>query len=62
MLENEEKYISFEKWKEMMARQTFLYEEEKSRHSDKLFEMYGDDFDEEDQERDKKEVKRKIYF
>lgn len=64
MLGNEEKYISFEKWTEMMARQTFIFEEEKNRHFDKLFEMYGDEFDEDDSESEKhkKEEKRRIYF
>lgn len=64
MLGNEEKYISFEKWTEMMARHTFIFEEEKTRHFDKLFEMYGDDFDEEDQEAEKHKYKekRKIHF
>lgn len=64
MLGDKEKYISFEKWTEMMARYTSIFEEEKSRRFDKLFEMYGDDFGEEDQEtrKHKNEDKRKIYF
>jgi len=64
MLGTEKKYITFEKWKEMMSKNTCIFEEEKPKLFDKLFEMYGEDFEEDDEKgrKYKKEEKRKIYF
>ncbi len=64
MLGTEKRYISFEKWNEMMSKNTFIFEEEKPKLFDKLFEMYGDDLEEEDEKgkKYKKEENRKIYF
>ncbi|MCX8116502.1 MAG: hypothetical protein N3G78_01055 [Desulfobacterota bacterium] len=41
-------HISFERWSEMMARDIYVYEEDKPRSLAKLFEMFGDDFEEDE--------------
>jgi hypothetical protein len=46
MLAETEKVISLETWKELMSRE-FQFEEEKPRSVNRLYEMYGDDIDEE---------------
>ncbi|MGQ9638200.1 MAG: hypothetical protein ACUVT6_10465 [Thermodesulfobacteriota bacterium] len=48
MLEREGKYISYEKWTELMSRNTFIFEEEKHKETNRLLDMYSEDIDEEE--------------
>ncbi len=47
MIREQENHISFEKWSELMARDIYFYEDEKPKSLSKLYEMFGDEFDEE---------------
>lgn len=48
MIRDLENHISYEKWSELTAKEIFSYEEEKPKSHDKLYYMYGDDFDDEE--------------
>lgn len=47
MLAEQEKVLTLEKWKELVSRDMFLFEEEKPKSVSRLYEMYGEDLDEE---------------
>lgn len=48
MFREQENHISYEKWSELMARDIYFYEDEKPKSLGKLYEMFGDEFDEEE--------------
>ncbi len=47
MLAEQEKVITLERWKELMSRDMYQFEEEKPKSVSRLYEMYGEDLDEE---------------
>lgn len=47
-MRNLDHHISFEKWRELTARDIFVNEEEKPKTLAKLYEMFGDDYEEEE--------------
>ncbi len=48
MLQNRENSITYEKWKEAMSKEIFLQKEERSSVFNKLYDKFGDDFEEEE--------------
>lgn len=48
MLREQENHISYEKWSESMSRDIFFADNEKPKTLSKLYDMYGEDFDEEE--------------
>jgi len=48
MIREQENHITFEKWAELTTKDIFFYEEEKPKSYNKLYDMYGDEFDEEE--------------
>jgi hypothetical protein len=43
-----DKLMTFEKWKEYISRETFLLNEERPNILSKLYEIFGDDFEDEE--------------
>jgi hypothetical protein len=58
MTRNQENQISYEKWAELTARDIFLYEDEKPKSLSKLYDMFGDDFENEELSGSKSKKKR----
>ncbi len=48
MIRDQENHISFEKWAELTARDMFIYDDEKPKSLSRFYDMYGDEFDEEE--------------
>ncbi len=48
MIMDQENHISYEKWSELTSKDIFLYEEEKPKSHRRLYDMYGDDFEDEE--------------
>ncbi|MDI7259076.1 MAG: hypothetical protein QME90_04035 [Thermodesulfobacteriota bacterium] len=48
MVRDQERVISFDKWKESMSKDIFLLDDDKPKSISRLYDMFGDDFDEED--------------
>jgi hypothetical protein len=51
MLQEQENHISYERWSELTSKDIFFFNDEnteKQKASNKLYEMYGEDFNEED--------------
>ena len=61
MIGDQENHISFEKWAELTAKDIFFYEDEKPKSLTKLYDMYGDEFDEEEFPRPKSKRERNFY-
>lgn len=59
MIKDQENHISYEQWKELTARDIFIYEDEKPRALSRLYDLFGDEFDEESSR--SKPQKNKIY-
>lgn len=48
MVRDQEKAISLDKWKELMSKDIFLLDDDKPRSISRIYDMFGDDFDEEE--------------
>ncbi|OGQ00233.1 MAG: hypothetical protein A2026_14580 [Deltaproteobacteria bacterium RBG_19FT_COMBO_46_12] len=48
MIRDQENHINYEKWSESMSRDIFFADDEKPKTLSKLYDMYGEDFDEEE--------------
>jgi len=48
MLRDQENHISYDKWSELTSKDIFLCEDEKPKFHSKLYDMYGDDFEDEE--------------
>ena len=48
MVRDQEKAISFDKWKELMSKDIFLLDDDKPRSISRIYDMFGDNFDEEE--------------
>lgn len=48
MIRDQGNHISFVRWAELMAREIYFYEDEKPKSLVRLYEMFGDEFDEEE--------------
>jgi hypothetical protein len=48
MSQRRESLITFEKWKEDMSREIFLLDEERPNILSKLYDIFGDDFEDEE--------------
>jgi len=48
MIREQENHISYEKWSESMSRDIFFADDEKPKTLSKLYDMYGEDFYEEE--------------
>jgi hypothetical protein len=48
MIREQENHISYEKWTELTAKDIFIYEDEKPKSPARFYDMYGDEFDEEE--------------
>ncbi len=48
MIKDQENHIDYEKWGELMSKDIFLYEEEKPKSLSKLYDMFGDDYEDEE--------------
>jgi len=48
MIREQQKTISYEKWAELTSKEIFLYEDDKPKSINRFYDMYGDDFDDED--------------
>ena len=48
MLQNRENSLTYEKWTEAMSKEIFLQKEERSSVLNKLYDKFGDDFEEEE--------------
>lgn len=53
MIRDQENHISYEKWSELTAKEIFNYEDEKPKSLSRLYDMFGDEFDEEESPRSK---------
>jgi len=61
MIRDQENHISFEKWAELTTKDIFVYEDEKPKSLNKLYDMYGDEFDEEELFHSKSKKERNSY-
>jgi len=50
--------ITFEKWKEAMSKDIFLYNEEQNNILKRLYDMFCDDYDEEEESSNSKKKKK----
>ena len=48
MIRDQENHINYEKWSESMSRDIFFADDEKPKTLSKLYDMYGDDFEDEE--------------
>lgn len=48
MIRDQENHISYDKWSESMSRDIFFADDEKPKTLSKLYDMYGDDFEDEE--------------
>ena len=48
MIRDQENHINYEKWSESMSRDIFFVDDEKPKTLSKLYDMYGDDFEDEE--------------
>jgi len=48
MIRDQENHISYDKWSELTSKDIFLYEDEKPKSHSRLYDMYGDDFENEE--------------
>jgi len=48
MIRDQENHINYEKWSELTSKDIFLYEDEKPKSHSRLYDMYGDDFENEE--------------
>lgn len=48
MIRGQENHISYGKWAESMSRDIFFADDEKPKTLSKLYDMYGDDFEDEE--------------
>ena len=48
MIRGQENHISYDKWSESMSRDIFFADDEKPKTLSKLYDMYGDDFEDEE--------------
>jgi hypothetical protein len=48
MTRDQENHISYKKWSELTSKDIFLYEDEKTKSHNRLYDMYGDDFEDEE--------------
>jgi len=48
MIRDQENHISYERWSELTSKDIFLYEDEKPKSHGRFYDMYGDDFDDEE--------------
>jgi len=61
MITDQENHITFEKWTELTTKAIFFYEEEKPKSHNKLYDMYGDESDEEESSHSKSKKEKKTY-
>jgi hypothetical protein len=50
---DQENHISFEKWAELTTKDIFFYDDEKPKSLSKLYDMFGDEFDDDESSRSK---------
>jgi len=48
MIRDQENHINYEKWSELRSKDIFLCEDEKPKSHGRLYDMYCDDFDDEE--------------
>jgi hypothetical protein len=60
MIRDQENHINFEKWAELTAKDIFIYEDEKPKSLSKLYDMFGDEFDEEESTRSKSKREKNL--
>lgn len=53
MIRDQENHISYEQWKELTAKDIFFYEDDKPKSLSRLYDLFGDEFDEEESPRSK---------
>ncbi len=58
MIRDQENHISYEKWAELTAKDIFFYEDEKPKSFGRFYDMFGDEFDEEESSSKSKKYQR----